>query len=133
MTIEAMTIELLIARWTALLWIVCGLSHLLHPRRWVELLFPLREQRTGGFVLAFLSLPFGLIMIVGHNVWVWDIPVIVTLAGWMTTLKCTTYLLLPDAHRRVMSINSRPEVAFRMGGAVMFVLGLVVGYDSFFG
>jgi len=128
-----MTIELLIARWTALLWIVCGLSHLLHPGRWVELLFPFREQRTGGFVLALISLPFGLIMIAGHNVWAWDIRTVVTLAGWLTTLKCTIYLLFPNSHRRVMSVSKQPETAFRVAGTIMFLLGLLVGYDSFFG
>src|SRR3954471_12069026 len=113
-----MSLETIIARWTALMWIIFGLSHLLHAGRWVALLYPLKERPEGGFVLALLGLPFGLVMILGHNIWVWDIPVIVTIAGWLTTIKSTIYLLFPNAHRRVMSANSQPETGFRIVGAV---------------
>ena len=126
-----MPLELIIARWTALMWVIFGLSHLLHARLWVALLYPFKEKPEGGFVLALLGLPFGLIMILGHNIWVWDIPVIVTIAGWATTLKSTIYLLFPTAHRRVMSANARPEIGFQIVGAAFIVLGLVVGYDVF--
>lgn len=126
-----MPLEIIIARWTALMWIIFGLSHLLHARRWVQLLYPLKERPEGGFVLALLGLPFGLVMILGHNLWVWDIPVIVTIAGWATTLKSTIYLLFPTAHRRVMAANAKPEVGFRIVGAVFIVLGMVVGYHTF--
>lgn len=71
-------------------------------------------------------------MIVGHNVWVWDIPVIVTVAGWLTTLKSIIYLLAPDAHRCVMSISAQPANGFRIVGALLLALGSLVGYDSFF-
>ena len=126
-----MSLETIIARWTALMWIVFGLSHLLHAGRWVALLYPLKERPEGGFVLALLGLPFGLMMILGHNVWVWDIPVIVTIAGWLTTFKSTIYLLFPNAHRRVMAANAHPETGFRVVGAVFFVLGVLVAYDAF--
>ena len=126
-----MPLELIIARWTALMWVIFGLSHLLHARLWVALLYPFKEKPEGGFVLALLGLPFGLIMILGHNIWVWDIPVIVTIAGWVTTLKSVIYLLFPTTHRRVMSANARPEIGFQIVGVVFILLGLVVGYDVF--
>lgn len=131
-----MTIEVLVARWLAVFWIVCGLSHALHPDRWAALLFPLREKEWGGFVLAGTGLPFGLVIVLGHDVWVWDVPVIVTLAGWMTTLKCTAYLLFPHAHRFVIRSAEGPDPArsgrvFRAVGIVMVALGAVVAWDAF--
>jgi uncharacterized protein YjeT (DUF2065 family) len=132
-----MTLDILIARWVALVWLICGLSHLLYPAKWVALLWPLRERDTGGFILAAMSLPVGLIIILGHNIWVWDLPVIVTVAGWLTTLKSVAYLLLPHAHTVVMRSaeqmsGQRMERGFRIIGTVMIVLGAVTFYDSFF-
>ena len=131
-----MPVEILIARWLALLWLICGLSHLLLPAKWSDLLLPLRDRETGGFILAAMSLPVGLIIILGHNIWVWDLPVIVTLAGWMTTVKSVIYLLFPRAHAHVMRaservIGARMENGFRIVGAVMIFLGAVTAYDSF--
>ncbi|MEX0612386.1 MAG: hypothetical protein WD738_08070 [Pirellulales bacterium] len=127
-----MLIEILIARWVAVFWVVVGLSHVLHPATWVALLLPLRERDTGGFLLAAMNLPIGLAIVLGHNIWVWDVPVIVTLAGWIATIKGVVYLLFPRAHMRIMSTAGRLEKGIRVGGAVIIVLGIVVGYDAFF-
>lgn len=132
-----MPIELLISRWVAVLWLICGVSHLLFPAKWGELLVPLRERETGGFILAAMSLPVGLVIILGHNIWVWDLPVIVTAAGWMTTGKSVIYLLIPKAHTHVMRSAERAtgpgmEKGFRLVGALMIVLGSLTAYDSFF-
>jgi uncharacterized protein YjeT (DUF2065 family) len=126
-----MPLDLFIARWVAVLWLMFGLSHLLHPARWAALLMPLRERDTGGFLLASFNLPLGLLVVLGHNIWVWDLPVIVTVAGWMTIFKSTVYLLFPRTHARVMTLNQRPEKGFRVIGAVLMVLGALVAYDAF--
>jgi uncharacterized protein YjeT (DUF2065 family) len=132
-----MSLDLLIARWVALLWLVCGLSHAVAPARWVALLWPLRERDTGGLILAAMSLPVGLVIVLGHNVWVLDVPVIITVAGWLTTIKSVAYLVFPRAHRSVMRSSERltggrPERGFRIIGVVMMVLGAVTAYDAFF-
>lgn len=130
-----MSLEVAIARWLAVFWIVFGLSHLLHARLWTDMLMPFREKPDGGLWLALISFPLSLFIVVAHNVWVWDIPVIVTVAGWMTTIKCTTYVLFPRSHWAVMSVGGQarhPERGFRIVGAVMIALGLLVGFDAFF-
>lgn len=127
-----MPIDILIARWLGIFWIIVGLSHLLLPKTWAALLLPLRDRDTGGFILAGISLPIGLVIIVGHNIWVWDIPVIVTVVGWMTSLKSVIYLLIPRAHTRVMSSSARVELGLRLVGALVIVLGALVAYDAFF-
>jgi hypothetical protein len=131
-----MPLDVLIARWVAVLWLVCGLSHALAPAQWAALLWPLRDRDTGGFILAAMSLPVGLVIVLGHNIWVWDLPVIVTVAGWLTTLKSVVYLLFPRAHSVMMRsgervTGARPERGFRIIGVVMIGLGALTGYDSF--
>ncbi len=51
------------------------------------------------------TLPIGVILIVGHNVWVWDWPLALTVAGWAMTIKCTLYLLVPHTADRVLDRN----------------------------
>lgn len=127
-----MPIDILIARWFGIFWMIAGVSHVLYPAKWASLFLPLRDRDTGGFILAGMSLPIGLVIIVGHNIWVWDIAVIVTVAGWMTTLKSVIYLLFPRAHTRVMSSSVRIEPGIRIVGGAMIFLGALVAYDVFF-
>ena len=127
-----MQIDVFIARWIAVFWLISGLSHVLHPAKWGALLRPLRERETGGFILAAMSLPLGLTIILGHNTWVWGLPVIVTVAGWMGMLKSVIYLLFPRAHVRVMPSDARMAKGIRIVGGVMLVLGALTAYDSFY-
>lgn len=126
-----MPVDLLIARWVALFWIVMGLSHAMHPAAWASLLMPLRERPTGGLILAACGFPVALVIILGHNRWEWSLSLIVTVGGWLALLKSIAYLLLPTFHRRVMSLAASPEAGFRGVGLFMVVLGAVTAYDAF--
>ena len=127
-----MPIETLIERWFAIGWLIFGLSHLLYPAKWAALFLPLRERETGGLLLALFNLPLGLVVVLGHNIWVWGIPVAVTVAGWVMILKSVVYLLFPRALSRVMPTDERMESAFRIAGAVSMLLGALLSYDSFY-
>src|SRR5688572_1025401 len=126
-----MRIETLIERWFAIGLLIFGLSHVLHPTKWAALFLPLRERETGGLLLALFYLPLGLGVVLGHNVWIWGIPVVVTLAGWVMILKSVVYLLFPRALSRVMPADDGMVSAFRIGGAVSILLGALLIYDWF--
>ena len=126
-----MSFETLIERWFAIGFLIFGLSHLLYPAKWAAVFLPLRERETGGLILALFYLPLGLGVVLGHNVWVWGIPVAVTLAGWVMILKSVVYLLFPRALSRVMPTKERMESAFRIAGAVGILLGGLLIYDWF--
>lgn len=127
----AMTVEALIERWFAVGWLIFGVSHLLYPREWAALFLPLRERDTGALLLGLFNLPLGLLVVLGHNVWVWGMPLVVTLAGWVMVLKSVAYLLYPRALSRVMPTEARMERAFRVAGAVSILSGALLTYDSF--
>ena len=124
-----MPLDTLIERWFAVGWLVFGLSHLLYPAQWAALFLPLRERKSGGFLLALFNLPVGLMIVVWHNVWVWDIAVVVTVAGWVMVLKSVVYLLFPRALLRVMPTEARMTRAFRIAGAVSILLGVLLLYQ----
>jgi uncharacterized protein YjeT (DUF2065 family) len=127
-----MPIETLIEQWFAVGWLIFGLSHVLYPAKWAALFLPLRERETGGLLLALFNFPLGLVVVLGHNVWVWGIPVTVTLAGWVMVVKSVVYLLFPHALPRIMPTANRMESAFRIAGAVAVLLGALLIYDSVF-
>jgi hypothetical protein len=126
-----MTLEALIERWFAVGWLVFGLSHLLYPRQWAALFLPLRECETGVVLSGLFHLPVGLVVVLGHNVWVWGIPVVVTSAGWVMILKSAAYLLFPHPLSRVLPTEARMERAFRIAGAISILLAALLSYVAF--
>jgi hypothetical protein len=126
-----MSLELLIERWFAVGALIFGLSHLLYPATWAALFLPLRERETGALLLGTFNLLLGLFLILGHNIWRWGPPVIVTLTAWLMTLKSIVYLLFPRALGRVMPSDVRMQRAFRIAGAVMILMGVLLTYDTF--
>jgi hypothetical protein len=80
------------------------------------------------------TLPTGLIIVLGHNHWAWDWPLFVTIAGGGMTIKATVYLLFPAAPNRMIANADRWQNAFgcfRVVGAVMSVLGVVLTWQAF--
>jgi uncharacterized protein YjeT (DUF2065 family) len=126
-----MPLELLIERWFAVGFAVFGFSHLLHPRRWAAVFLPLGESDTGGLLVATFTLPLSLIVVLAHNVWVWGVPVIVTLIGWAMVAKSLVYLFVPNAFRLMIRDCQRTQRAFRIAGVVMILVGVLLGCHSF--
>jgi hypothetical protein len=60
------------------------------------------------------------------------LPLIVTVFGWLITLKCTIYLLVPWAHRRAVPNSQQMERGLRIVGGLIVLLGALAGYDAFF-
>ena len=74
---------------------VIGLSHVFAPRAWVHFFVWLRSKREPGvFVMAFLTLWFGAIIVAFHNVWS-GIPLLLTVLGWTNVVKALLYFTFP--------------------------------------
>jgi hypothetical protein len=85
-------------------------------------------------IIGMYTLPTGLIILLGHNVWAWDWPVFVTIAGWCMTTKAAICLLFPAGPNRMIGNADRWQKAFcgfRIVGAVMSVLGVVLTWQAF--
>lgn len=125
-----MTLELWIERAFSVGFLIAGLSHLLYPRLWGEVFHDLLQSRYAPLVIAAYSLPLGLFIIVGHNVWVWDVAAVTTVAGWVLTLKSAVYLLFPQALRKIAPADMRGRT-FLAAGVLMSGLGVWMTYGAF--
>ncbi len=130
-----MTVELLIERVIAVGLLVMGLSHFFRAQMWADLFADWRRNRFLPFYLGWLYLQVGTVIAFGHNVWAWDLVVVVTLLGWAWTLKGILYLLWPNLLTRLaergMAPEQHPERKFAFAGALMAVIGALLVWRVF--
>ena len=109
--------------------VVIGLSHIFQPRAWVTFFTVLREKGDAGvFVVAFMSLVFGSLIVAFHNVWT-GLPLFLTLIGWAQVLKGFIYFTFPAfALRRLHLPTYERAWVFIPGGFLFLILAAVLGY-----
>ena len=109
------------------MFLLLGLSHLVQPQLWVRFFEVVSRTGVAGCIIPMYTLPIALVLIVGHNIWVWDWPLFLTIAGWGMTIKCAVYLLLPRLVDRVLEQNTaRSTRSFQIAGALMTLCGGMV-------
>jgi uncharacterized protein YjeT (DUF2065 family) len=116
----------------AVAFIIVGLSHVLCGRRWQAFFEPIFKSPGGPFCIAMYTLPVGLLIVFTHNVWSWDLGVIVTLYGWGSILKGTIYFLFPALPQKLITERIRSSRSFTQAGGVVLGLGLVLAFDCLF-
>lgn len=86
---------IIIERIIATFLIITGLSYLLQSFVWKDLIKELLTKQTWLIFWSLLFLPWGLIVVFVHNLWVANWTVMITILGWLITIKCVLYLLVP--------------------------------------
>ena len=112
-------------------WLILGISRAVHSRLWLDLISEVRKSRFAGFFMGVFALPVGLLLIVGHNNWVLDWPVFITVVGWGMAIKGTIYLLVPNAAEAVIERAGKSKRVLQVSGIVMAAFGAVLTWQAF--
>ena len=123
---------LFIERYFAFCMLAVGLSHIALAREWRDFFLLLQRTGVAGIIIAMFTFPLGLAVVLGHNIWVFDLPVIVTICGWGMTLKSATYALIPGQAERMIPTGANAHRKYMAAGFVALAIGALLLYHSFF-
>lgn len=109
--------------------LVIGLSHLLQPRAWVKFFVLLREKGDAGvFANSFLSLWFGSLVVVFHNVWS-GLAVVLTVIGWAQLVKALVGFVAPRVSMRgLQRVSVERAWEFQVAGVLFLILSGLMAY-----
>ena len=109
--------------------VTVGLSHVLQPRAWAEFYVALRDKGDRGvFVVGFMSLAFGSLIVAFHNVWS-GLPMVLTILGWAQVLKGLVYFTFPSYGLRKLGIVDVERARmFVWPGLALLVIAGLLGY-----
>jgi hypothetical protein len=127
-----MSLAVFVARFFSVSLLAVGVSHLIQPRLWRDFFILIKRTGVAGIIIAMYTLPQGLLIILSHNVWVWDVPVIITISGWGMTIKSLLYAFVPRMAERAIPEEESAYRKYAIGGALIIPVSLLLVYHSFF-
>jgi hypothetical protein len=110
-----------------------ALSHLLHPRAWVEFFEQLRAKGApGAFINGMMSLSLGALVVGFHGTQWSGWSAIVTFVGWAQVAKGIIHLCFPSYSLRSMGMVSAEHYRrFAVAGAIGLPLAAAMLIASF--
>lgn len=127
-----MTLQIFIARFLSISLLITAISHVAQPKLWRNFFLLLKGTGVAGIIIAMYTLPLGLVIVLGHNVWVMDVPVIITICGWGMVIKSVIYALIPGWVDRVIPEGENAHRKYVLAGVLMIPLSLLLVYYAFF-
>jgi len=124
-----MELSILIARILALTYIAFGFAAFSGRITFEKIVEEFERSQALSFVIGFLTLEAGIIMVQYHNIWVKDWRVLITVVGWTSLLKGIMLIAFPQAVSSFKGLYKNT----RVWGIVMIILGAVFGFWGFAG
>ncbi len=112
--------------------IIVALALTAHKQRTVETVHALIRNPPLLLFVEVIALIAGMAMVLGHNIWSGGaLPVIVTLIGWLVTIRGGALLVLSeDAKLRIFEAVRYEERFYVLMGATL-ILGIYLTFASF--
>lgn len=109
---------------------VVFLSMLMHHQRHKRILGDFTSNHSLLALTGGLGLLFGLAIVVSHNVWVSDWPVLVTLTGWVAIVQGILRIFFPDAFAKLVK-DMMSKTGYLIWCWVWFIIGLYLLWVGF--
>ncbi|TSC83044.1 MAG: putative membrane spanning protein [Parcubacteria group bacterium Gr01-1014_19] len=125
-----METSIFLAKVIGLIAVIASLAMLTRYRKMIEL--EIEVTKIPGLMLlaGFGILVLGALMVVSHNIWIADWPVIITILGWSMLLKGTGRIFFPEAVKYMIE-KKRTVRWFILGEIVVLVVGAFLLYQGF--
>lgn len=113
--------------------ILVSLSMAINKEATVQAVTALVHDAPVLYVFGLILVAAGLAMILSHNVWSGGaLPVIVTLVGWLTSIKGLAFLFVPPAAAvGIFLWGSAFQKFFYLDAALVLILGVYLTYGGF--
>ena len=109
---------------------VVFLSMLLHHQRHKKIMSEMLTNSTMIALSGGILTLIGAAIVVAHNVWVSDWPVLITLVGWVSLLQGILRVFLPDAYCKLVR-DMMSKAGYLVWCWLWFVVGLYLLWEGF--
>ncbi|MEK7114972.1 MAG: hypothetical protein AAB847_01275 [Patescibacteria group bacterium] len=123
-----MELSIFLAKLFGLYLIIVSLAALVNRKKIQSFIDSASENIPLLFVSGVIFLILGLAVVISHNIWVADWPVLITILGWLTLVKACLRLFFPEKIKPLAMrfIKAVPVVCF-----IFLLVGIYLAYTGF--
>lgn len=108
-----------------------GFSMVVGPSGYIAMASDLLNDTALVYVAAVIGLIGGIALVLAHNIWIGDWPLIITLLGWISIVDSLTWIVLTRTMQTLWApLLKFPAVVF-VGGLVVLPLGAMLCYFGY--
>jgi hypothetical protein len=109
--------------------LIVGASLLLRARAWITSLSGVASHPFAPLASGLYATLMGLVIVLCHNMWVWDMRVLVTIIGWLALGSGVLLLLIPEAYSFILRrVPITPQLVALRGFVRLLLGGALVAY-----
>jgi hypothetical protein len=125
-----MDMTIVLAKALGIIFVVMGISIISNKKSISGVLADLEEDPGFLWIAGLMALLIGAFMVAVHNTWGSGFQTVISLIGWLSIIKGTVMLVIPDAS---MSIYKKVagNMALTLSGYAVLIIGLVLLYEGF--
>lgn len=90
------------------------------------------SQRGLFFIIAVVTLIFGLLVVVSHNYWIMGWPVIVTLMGWLMLISGLIRLFYAEFAMKMASSYMQSPMKMNIAAGIFLIIGLFLLFHVYY-
>jgi len=124
-------LSLYLAKLIGITMLISGLAMIFNKLNFQKTSQELSHSHALMMFIAYTPLIIGLAMILAHNVWVWDWPVLITIFGWLFFLCGIIRLFFQNYIMKMLEKVSKKGKLFFYSGIFMLIVGLILTYMGF--
>jgi uncharacterized protein YjeT (DUF2065 family) len=91
-----MDTSLFLAKLIGPIFVIVGTGLLLNGDRYRAVVDEVMSSHTLLYIFGAIALTGGLAIVLTHNIWVWDWPVIITIVGWLMIVRGSFRIVFPQ-------------------------------------
>ncbi|MGA9444775.1 MAG: hypothetical protein WBV18_15385 [Methyloceanibacter sp.] len=127
-----MDTSLFLAKLIGPIFVIVGIGLLLNGDRYRVVVDEVMASHTLLYVFGAMALTGGLAIVLTHNVWVWNWPVIITIVGWLMIVRGTLRIILPQQVEDLAAkMVSRWSNILQVSGLLVITLGAFLCWKGF--
>ena len=126
-------LSVLVEKVVGIMYLIIAVSLVWRSKFWMEAIEDFKSRPSQAYLMAYIGLPFGLVIILLHNEWILSVTTFVTLLGWIALIKSILYLLFPDDYVRMLPKKKTLQKMIRIQGPIMAVICILIIYEAFKG
>ena len=115
-----------------LAYLTIGLGIIINPVMYRKVFQDMTKSPSFIFLAGIIALLTGYLLISFNNTWVWGLPLIITIIGWLALIKGMMMLIYPNPLLKIAEKMCRKALSAK--GIIIFILGIIfasIGFGIF--